>query len=403
MRSILVTLFALLVSFQASAQVQVNRMVELTVQPIGTGPCPGKDIVFVPGQAIRVVRNDVPPSTTGTVMLGNESFQRNLGSVTSDSTGHLSAEVFVPFDTPVPSLAIFQVILGDVAALSTLTPITSGAQPDVNTNGISDYCEGLEPAEACTDNDVDGICDNVDGCPEFPGPTCPTGPACSDGFDNDHDGLIDFAGDPFTIDPGCDSATDTSEKTDAIECDDGKDNDGDGEVDVRFFRVDIPGVGIVLQRSNSSDPACVTANSAKEGTECDDSQDNDMDLGFDWDGDNGTLASDPDCPFPSHDVELVPEPTKTLTSLAALGALLLVTRRRRWIPVLALLLLVPIRGNAQLDKNVDEGDWTKQPTSNIRIMAPSPTPIFKPTNTKVTRERPAPEPKEEPVKRETRE
>ncbi len=54
-------------------------------------------------------------------------------------------------------------------------------------------------------------------------------PRCSDGVDNDRDGLVDFAGG----DPGCDSATDTSEKSALLECDDGIDNDLDGKIDFR--------------------------------------------------------------------------------------------------------------------------------------------------------------------------
>jgi hypothetical protein len=51
-------------------------------------------------------------------------------------------------------------------------------------------------------------------------------PACADGQDNDADGAVDHG-----QDPGCDDATDTSEKSAAWICDDGLDNDGDGRVD----------------------------------------------------------------------------------------------------------------------------------------------------------------------------
>jgi YVTN family beta-propeller protein len=50
--------------------------------------------------------------------------------------------------------------------------------------------------------------------------------ACSDGLDNDNDGLADFP-----ADPGCDSAEDSSEQSEALVCDDGQDNDGDGLID----------------------------------------------------------------------------------------------------------------------------------------------------------------------------
>ncbi|MGQ0697292.1 MAG: outer membrane beta-barrel protein, partial [Panacagrimonas sp.] len=48
---------------------------------------------------------------------------------------------------------------------------------------------------------------------------------CSDGLDNDVDGLTDFP-----ADPGCSSADDEDE-TDPPQCSDGKDNDGDGLID----------------------------------------------------------------------------------------------------------------------------------------------------------------------------
>ena len=49
--------------------------------------------------------------------------------------------------------------------------------------------------------------------------------ACSDGSDNDGDGLIDYP-----QDPGC-SAADDNDETDLPACADGRDNDGDGVID----------------------------------------------------------------------------------------------------------------------------------------------------------------------------
>ena len=50
--------------------------------------------------------------------------------------------------------------------------------------------------------------------------------ACRNGIDDDGDGLVDLA------DPGCASASDTSERNVAVACDDGFDNDGDGKIDL---------------------------------------------------------------------------------------------------------------------------------------------------------------------------
>lgn len=51
------------------------------------------------------------------------------------------------------------------------------------------------------------------------------GPACSDGQDNDFDGLTDFP-----ADPGCKSPEDDDETT--AQCSDGIDNDNDGQIDL---------------------------------------------------------------------------------------------------------------------------------------------------------------------------
>jgi len=51
-------------------------------------------------------------------------------------------------------------------------------------------------------------------------------PDCSDGLDDDGDGLIDFPDDP-----GCSDALDPDERGAAFECDNGIDDDGDGLID----------------------------------------------------------------------------------------------------------------------------------------------------------------------------
>jgi hypothetical protein len=80
------------------------------------------------------------------------------------------------------------------------------------------------------DNDGDGLIDLAD-------PDCSSssdnkeghGTQCNDGRDNDGDGLIDY--DPFATistpdDPGCSSEFDNVEEDAAFECNDGEDNDG---------------------------------------------------------------------------------------------------------------------------------------------------------------------------------
>lgn len=53
-----------------------------------------------------------------------------------------------------------------------------------------------------------------------------TVPECANGLDDDLDGLVDAGGDP-----GCDNASDTSEKSSSLKCDNGIDDDTDGLID----------------------------------------------------------------------------------------------------------------------------------------------------------------------------
>ncbi|HUQ07579.1 MAG TPA: vWA domain-containing protein [Kofleriaceae bacterium] len=90
---------------------------------------------------------------------------------------------------------------------------------------------------------------------------------CSDGLDNDGDGMIDFPNDV-----GCDSPSDNTENTPGPQCSDGADNDADNQTDWPF---DVGCQG----------PTDATENS---GAACGD--------GLDNDGDGATdFPSDPDC------------------------------------------------------------------------------------------------------------
>ncbi|WP_313918764.1 Ig domain-containing protein [Tahibacter sp.] len=95
---------------------------------------------------------------------------------------------------------------------------------------------------------------------------------CSDGLDNDGDGLIDFP-----ADPGCRSADDALE---APQCSDGVDNDGDTFIDF------------------PTDPECSTPHDQSEGfiAACDDAVDNDGDGLIDF-------PADPQCFFPNDNTE----------------------------------------------------------------------------------------------------
>lgn len=99
-------------------------------------------------------------------------------------------------------------------------------------------------------------------------------PDCADGLDEDGDGLVDYP-----ADPGCTSASDTSEREAGLVCDDDVDADGDG--DAAF----------------PDDPGCSSAIDPSEreiGLACDDGLDQDGDGLADYPDDPGCVdASDP--------------------------------------------------------------------------------------------------------------
>ncbi len=132
-------------------------------------------------------------------------------------------------------------------------------------------------------------------------PLAPPGPECSNGIDDDGDGLVDSPADPncasaadlsesfdcmnhldddgdgpidYPADPQCTSATDGSE---TVDCTNGIDDDGDGLID-------------------AADPACSNALLPdRENPRCDDGIDNDGDGAIDWDGGPGAAMPDPQC------------------------------------------------------------------------------------------------------------
>jgi hypothetical protein len=99
--------------------------------------------------------------------------------------------------------------------------------------------------------------------------------ACSDGTDDDGDGLIDWP-----ADPGCGSASDPFETNALVACDDGIDQDGD-------LLVDWP-----------ADPGCRDASWPFEDPQCDDGIDNDGDGSIDWAGGPLGEPADPQCVSP---------------------------------------------------------------------------------------------------------
>jgi hypothetical protein len=139
-------------------------------------------------------------------------------------------------------------------------------QLDADGDGIGDACDRATCGNGIQEYDETCEPPNTKNC----GPSCNyAGPgACSDGGDNDGDGLVDLA------DPGCSSSSDTSERGTAA-CDNGIDDDGD-------YLVDFGG-----------DPGCASP-TGSERPQCSDGIDNDNDGKIDWDG-AGVGPSDPQC------------------------------------------------------------------------------------------------------------
>jgi hypothetical protein len=130
--------------------------------------------------------------------------------------------------------------------------------------------------------------------------------ACSNGVDDDGDGLVDDG------DAGCYGADDPFETNAIVPCDDGFDSDGDGLIDW------------------PDDPGCQTVISLMEDPACDDGADNDGDLFVDWDG-GGVALPDPQCSGkPWRNSEAPPPPGCGLGfELVLLAPLLARTARRR--------------------------------------------------------------------------
>ena len=94
---------------------------------------------------------------------------------------------------------------------------------------------------------------------------------CNNSLDDDNDGLVDYP-----KDPGCRGKTDNTETSTSLVCDDGVDQTNDRDLLADF-------------RLSNGDPGCVSATDSSEvDGECDDLLDNDNDLLSDY-------PNDPDC------------------------------------------------------------------------------------------------------------
>lgn len=158
------------------------------------------------------------------------------------------------------------------AALATTQFDRAAEAPSPEPSGVASNADPSMEPPSVVDADGDRVYDQFDNCPQVAnveqedadadgvGDACDL-PQCSDGVDNDGDGLVD------RDDPGCADPGDLDERTPMQQCDDGVDNDGDGFVDL-------------------ADPGCA-APLGIEDPACDDGIDNDGDGHVDFD--------DPEC------------------------------------------------------------------------------------------------------------
>jgi hypothetical protein len=199
------------------------------------------------------------------------------------------------------------------------------ALPDPNCLWAADPFEVTRACSNGIDDDGDGFKDwPADiGCPNANNNNEANLPQCNDGRDNDGNGLVDFA--PGPRDPGCSSATDTTEAPPTpgpgpgpgpatTQCSDGVDNDGDAKVDY------------------PNDPGCTSRADTDEADPllppaCADGLDNDGDLRID--------LADPGCSSASDNDEF-----NTITFITPQGQIV------QRIPLLAPFPIVRMRGAA---------------------------------------------------------
>jgi hypothetical protein len=172
------------------------------------------------------------------------------------------------------------VLEGVVPDLTPSCPTCNGCpDEDFHTAGsvLLDVSSRLSVCSDGLDNDGDGLIDAA----QDPGCTNASDRSevadCADGLDNDGDGDID------QDDGGCDSASDHDEHSPALVCDDGLDNDADGSADYA---------------EEGGDPGCADTDDGSEQDSllpCDD--------GLDDDGDGLIDSNDPGCTAQDDDSE----------------------------------------------------------------------------------------------------
>lgn len=257
-----------------------SSVLELVVlDPTGTlYLVPGLPSTFAPWSGAEVTRSvSVPPLAPGEVF--TDTFTALSVDFPTQGVYSMQARWRASCGTALTTGTSF------VAVGSTAEDCTNGTDDD--GDGLIDCADpecGADPAchEADCGNGSDDDGDTLIDCED---PDCVRAPecpeiACSDGLDNDLDGLIDCLDPDCAADPACIES----------QCDDGLDNDGDGLVDC-------------------GDPDCADAPACLPETDCNNRQDDDGDTLVDCDDtdcaldrncrnldpDGDTVPNDEDC------------------------------------------------------------------------------------------------------------
>jgi len=232
----------------------------------------------------------------------------NYSTYTKPGTFWISAPTTIPYGGSQYNFVKW-VINGDNEKLDAYTTMSIN---DVYPDKTARAFYGLAPIYVCSDgldNDGDGLTDySADpGCTSSQDIDEYNVPQCSDGSDNDGDGVTDLS------DPGCSDYQDNTENTATTQCQDGSDNDGDGATnypnDFSCFGPtdndetnpkaecqdgsDNDGDGV----TDLSDPGCWgyqdnTENTAT--TQCQDGSDNDGDGATDYSGNDFSCSGPTD-------------------------------------------------------------------------------------------------------------
>ncbi len=143
-------------------------------------------------------------------------------SVRRGTCDDVASEIACANDDPGESVTVADPVLDELLFVFVDGDFISAIDYVLNVSGT------LPIAAACTVGDTQFTCDSALGltCDAVSNTCVPT--TCSDGVDNDVDGLVDL------LDPGCSGILDDDESDDPVPpplCADGIDNDADGEID----------------------------------------------------------------------------------------------------------------------------------------------------------------------------